>query len=57
MIAGVTVVPENGKNEQRSIAAAVAEYLEETRITKKPRTFAAYSTALGYFVESLKSDY
>jgi len=50
-------VPENGKNEQRSIAAAVAEYLEETRITKKPRTFAAYSTALGYFVESCPKIY
>ena len=55
--AGVTVVPENGKNGQRSIAAAVAEYLEETRITKKPRTFAAYSTALGYFVESCPKIY
>jgi integrase/recombinase XerD len=55
--AGVAVVPENGKNGQRSIVAAVAEYLEETRITKKPRTFAAYSTALGYFVESCPKIY
>jgi integrase/recombinase XerD len=29
--AGITVVPENGNNGQRSIAAAVAEYLEETQ--------------------------
>ncbi len=50
--AGLTVVPENGSNGQPSIAAAVAEYLEETRISKKPRTFAAHSMALGYFVES-----
>jgi integrase/recombinase XerD len=50
--AGVTVVPENGNNGRRSIAVAVAEYLEETRISKKPRTFAAYSTALSYFVKS-----
>jgi integrase len=49
--AGVTVVPENAKG-QRSISAAVAEYLEEIRISKKPKTYAAYSTALGYFVES-----
>jgi integrase/recombinase XerD len=49
--AGVTVVPENG-NGQRSISAAVAEYLEEIRISKKPKTHAAYSTALAYFVES-----
>jgi len=51
MNAGVTVIPENG-NGQRSISAAVAEYLEEVRISKKPKTYAAYSTALGYFVES-----
>jgi integrase len=49
---GIAVVPENGKNGRRSIAAAVSEYLEETRLSKKPKTFAAYSTALAYFVES-----
>jgi hypothetical protein len=46
--AGVTVVLDNGNNGQGSVAAAVAEYLEETRINKKPRTFAAYSAALDY---------
>jgi len=55
--AGVNVVSENGNNGQRSITAAVAEYLEETRISKKPRTFAAYSTALDYFVESCSKTY
>jgi len=55
--AGVTVVPESANNGQPSLAAAVAEYLEETRINKKPRTFAAYSTALGYFVESCSKTY
>jgi len=49
---GVVVVPENGQNGHRSLAASVAEYLEETKLTKKPKTFAAYSTALAYFVES-----
>jgi integrase/recombinase XerD len=49
--AGVTVIPENG-NGQRSVSTAVAEYLEEIRISKKPKTYAAYSKALGYFVES-----
>src|ERR1700740_2736389 len=33
---GVAVVPENGHNGQRSLAAAVTEYLEETTLTKKP---------------------
>jgi len=48
---GVPVVPENG-NGHRSLAAAVTEYLEETDPTKKPKTPAAYTTALSYFTES-----
>jgi integrase/recombinase XerD len=48
---GVAVVPENG-NGHRSVAASVAEYLEETKLSKKPKTFSAYSTALAYFTES-----
>ena len=39
-------------NGHRSLAAAVAEYLEETKLTKKPKTLAAYTTALAYFTES-----
>ena len=49
---GVAVVPENGDNGHRSIEAAVMEYLEETKLTKKPKTLAAYTTALNYFTES-----
>src|SRR5258708_26885003 len=49
---GVSVVPENGQNGHRSVAAAGAEFLDETKLTKKPKTLAAYSTALTYFVES-----
>src|SRR6202165_5992595 len=49
---GVSVVPESGQNGHRSVAAAVAEFLDETKLTKKPKTLSAYSTALAYFVES-----
>lgn len=49
---GVAVVPENGNNGNRSLAGAVTEYLEETKLTKKPKTLAAYTTALNYFTES-----
>jgi integrase len=49
---GVSVLPENGKDGPRSIARAVAQFLEETELTKKPKTLAAYTTALNYFVES-----
>jgi integrase/recombinase XerD len=45
------VLPENG-NGQRSVAAAVAGFLEETELTKKPKTLAAYTTALNYFTGS-----
>jgi integrase len=47
---GVTVVPE--QNGHRSLATAVAEFLDETKLTKKPKTLAAYTTALNYFTES-----
>jgi integrase/recombinase XerD len=49
---GVSVIPENGQDGHRSIAAAVAQFLEETELTKKPKTLAAYRTALNYFTES-----
>ncbi len=49
---GIAVVPENGDDGHRSLAAAVAEYLEETTLTKKPKTLAAYTKALAYFQES-----
>jgi integrase/recombinase XerD len=49
---GVTVVPENGDSGRRSVATAVATFLEETELTKKPKTLAAYTTALNYFTES-----
>jgi integrase/recombinase XerD len=37
---GAAIVPENG-NGHRSVAASVADYLEETKLTKKPKTYAA----------------
>jgi hypothetical protein len=48
---GVTVLPD-GQNGNRSLAAAVADFLDETKLTKKPKTLAAYTTALNYFTES-----
>jgi integrase len=47
----VSVRPESD-NGHRSVAAAVSQFLEETELTKKPKTLAAYSTALSYFRES-----
>jgi hypothetical protein len=33
---GIAVVPENGDDGHRSVAVAVAEYLEEAKLSKKP---------------------
>jgi integrase/recombinase XerD len=49
---GDATVPENPQNGHRSVAVAVAEYLEETTLTKKPKTLSAYTTALSYFTAS-----
>lgn len=54
---GVAVVPENGHNGRTSLAASVADYLDEVDITKKSKTHAAYSTALAYFQESCSKLY
>jgi len=52
---GVAVsAPENGR---RSVAVVVADFLEETKLTKKPKTYAAYSTSLTYFTESCTKIY
>jgi integrase/recombinase XerD len=50
---GVSVLPENGDG-RRSLAATVADYLEEVKLGKKSKTLAAYRTALGYFTESCR---
>jgi hypothetical protein len=53
---GVAVLPEPDDGH-RSVAAAVADFLEETELTKKPKTLAAYTTALNYFTEACRKLY
>jgi len=53
---GVPLLPENG-NGHPTVASAVAKFLEETELTKKPKTLAAYTTALNYFTESCPKVY
>ena len=48
---GVAIAPED-QNGNRSVAAAIADFLDETKLTKKPKTLAAYTTTLNYFTES-----
>ena len=49
---GVDVAADDDQNGHRSVAKAIAEYLDETKLAKKAKTFAAYNTALSYFAES-----
>ncbi|MGA7754688.1 MAG: site-specific integrase [Candidatus Sulfotelmatobacter sp.] len=42
------------ETNQPSLAAAVTTYLAEIQLTKKPKTLAAYTKALDYFMESCK---
>jgi integrase/recombinase XerD len=46
--------PQNGSNDssRRSLTAAVVKFLGKVEERKKPKTHAAYSTALNYFTES-----
>ena len=49
-----SVVPNgSGPNDGRKpLSVAVADFLEDTKLSKKPKTLAAYKTALNYFTES-----
>jgi site-specific recombinase XerD len=48
---GVAVVAQDGQQNGHSLTAAIADYLDETKLTKKSKTLAAYTTALEYFAE------
>ena len=50
---GVTVVSPDAQDGRRSLPTTIADYLAEIKLTKKPKTHSAYSTALEYFQESL----
>jgi integrase/recombinase XerD len=54
---GVAVVPSADANGHRSVSVAVADFLEGTKLTKKPKTLAAYTTSLAYFTESCSKLY
>ena len=49
---GLTVM--NADSTKRLLKTAVADYLDEIKLTKKPKTLSAYTTALDYLMESCK---
>jgi integrase/recombinase XerD len=51
------LVVTNGDTNRHLLSDAVAEFLDETKLTKKPKTLAAYTTAMTYFTESCSKLY
>ena len=49
--AGLKFADQDNSSQVR-LDGAVAAYLEDVKLTHKPRSFAAYNTALAYFMES-----
>jgi integrase len=54
---GVAIAPAPSTNGRRLLSAAIAEWLAEIKLAKKPKTLAAYSNGLGYFAESCHKQY
>jgi integrase len=50
----VAALETNGNGHKNLLIHAIALYLEDTENAKKPKTYAAYKTALEYFAESCK---
>jgi integrase len=54
---GIAIETEASSDTGRSIATSIASFLEETKLTKKPKTYAAYYKTLTYFQESCEKTY
>jgi hypothetical protein len=54
---GVAVTATPSNRTYRLLSAAITEWLAEIKLTKKPKTFAAYSNGLQYFAESCTKQY
>ena len=46
-----------GGQDKHSLAAAIASYLEDVKLSKKPKTYSAYATTLTYFAESCRKQF
>jgi hypothetical protein len=56
---GLTVVPspEDEDETKRPLATCIADFIEETKLTKKKKTLYAYTKASEYFAESCQKRY
>jgi len=48
----IALVPKSGNNTPEVACDDGRGLLEETKLTKKPKTLAAYATSLNYFTDS-----
>lgn len=51
---GIAVVPDS---KRHSLDKAIADFLEDTKLSKKPKTFSAYTTTMAYFRQSCSKQY
>jgi len=49
---GIPLATVTESNGRRTVSKAITDYLAEVKLTKKPKTLAAYTTALDYFKQS-----
>lgn len=49
---GIALAPDGSERTGTDLQQAAAEFLEETRLTKLPKTISAYTTTMNYFLES-----
>lgn len=54
---GIVLASEEQDGPLTPLIEAVAEYLEDVRLSKKPKTLAAYTTSTEYFQESCRKQY
>jgi len=53
---GVAVATES-KNARRVLSAAISDYLEDTKLSRKRKTYAAYDLTLSYFAQCCSKMY
>jgi integrase len=54
---GIEIASEDSNPNLTPLLEAISGYLEEIRLSKKPKTLSAYTTALNYFKESCTKEY
>ena len=56
---GIAIVPSSDETDGkgRAVNTAIADFVEETRLTKKKKTLYAYTKATEYFAESCQKRY